>query len=385
VKIEQCRWDAIDGWRPSPPGLLGTQAHLVFAFGSTAVLSDPAQISTLQHCYPHAHVVGCSTSGEICGTSVHDDGIVITALTFAATPIQVTKVHLHDAGTSLQAGGLLANQLDHINLCHVIVLADGLRVNGSALVQGLTANLPPHIVITGGLAGDGAHYGETVVCLDGPAERDTVVAIGFYGDQLEISYGSGSGWTAFGPERKITHSDGNVLYSLDGQSALALYQHYLSEYAAQLPASGLLFPLSIRRDDREGGVVRTILGVNEAQQSITFAGDVPEGAYVRLMRSNVDGLIEGATHAAESSAPVFGSPAPELALLISCVGRKQVLNQRVEEEVEAVSSIFGPQTMLAGFYSYGEISPFQPTATCELHNQTMTITTLRERQKIDRA
>jgi hypothetical protein len=70
---------------------------------------------------------------------------------------------------------------------------------------------------------------------------------------------------------------------------------------------------------------------------------------------------------------------PELAILISCVGRKLVLDQRVEEEIEAVREVYGANTILTGFYSYGEISPFTPDAKCELHNQTMTITTLSEK------
>jgi hypothetical protein len=70
---------------------------------------------------------------------------------------------------------------------------------------------------------------------------------------------------------------------------------------------------------------------------------------------------------------------PDLAILISCVGRKLVLKQRVEEEVESVRNVLGARTVLSGFYSYGEIAPFLPSAKCELHNQTMTITTFAER------
>jgi hypothetical protein len=60
------------------------------------------------------------------------------------------------------------------------------------------------------------------------------------------------------------------------------------------------------------------------------------------------------------------------------VGRKLVLKQRIEEEVEAIRDVFGDGTVLTGFYSYGEISPFAPGEPCALHNQTMTITTFTE-------
>src|SRR5205085_1989348 len=178
------------------------------------------------------------------------------------------------------------------------------------------------------------------------------------GDRLKVGYGSLGGWDPFGPERLITRSKGNILYELDGQSALALYKKYLGDYAQDLPASALLFPLSLRTNESDRGVVRTILAVNEDEQSMTFAGDVPEGAYASLMKANFERLIDGASMAAKTSYEAIGSSSPDLAILISCVGRKLVLKQRIEEEVEGVRDILGDHTVLTGFYSYGEISPF---------------------------
>ena len=232
--------------------------------------------------------------------------------------------------------------------------------------------------VTGGLSGDGAAFAQTVVICNGPAESNVVAAVGFYGNRLEVGYASQGGWDPFGPERLITRAEGNVLHELDGRSALDLYKTYLGAHSAGLPATGLLFPLSLRMGDGQTGLVRTILAVNEAEGSMTFAGDMPVGAYARLMRANFDRLIDGSTGAArESSRGVRGNP--DLAILISCVGRKLVLKQRIEEEVEGVREVLGPSTVLTGFYSYGEISPFTPGARCSLHNQTMTITTFRER------
>ncbi len=232
--------------------------------------------------------------------------------------------------------------------------------------------------MTGGLSGDGTRFEETLVIGDRPPEKEVVAAIGLYGGSIRVGYGSLGGWDPFGPERLITRSDGNVLYELDGKSALELYKKYLGEHAKELPASGLLYPLSLRTRAGEQGVVRTILSVDEKAQAMIFAGDVPEGSYVRLMKANFDRLVDGATGAARTSYQAMGASSPDLAILISCVGRKLVLKQRVEEEVEGVRDVLGERTVLTGFYSYGEISPFTPNAKCELHNQTMTITTLSE-------
>lgn len=378
MKIEQRYWTAAQGWAPPAPTAMTEPAHLVLVFGATSLLRDQEHLARLGGMYPGAHVLGCSTAGEICGTRVLDDSLVATAIHFEGTPIHGAKIKLDTVKSSREAGERLARHLKPERLAHVLVLSDGLKVNGSDLVKGLVETLPHHVSVTGGLSGDGARFQETLVAWDGPAEPDTIAVLGLYGDRIKVGYGSLGGWDPFGPERLITRSDGNVLYELDSRSALDLYKQYLGEHAKGLPATGLLFPLSLRRRDAETGVVRTILSVDEQHQSMTFAGDIPTGSYARLMKANFDRLIDGAMTAARTSATPIGSSGVELALLVSCVGRKMVLGQRIEEEVEGVRDVVGDQAMLAGFYSYGEISPFTPSATCELHNQTMTVTTLSE-------
>ncbi len=379
MKIEQRCWTAGQGWGPAAPGAMKDPAHLVLVFGATSLLRDHDHLTRLRNIYPGAHILGCSTAGEIYGTRVLDESLVVTAVHFESTRIQGAKIKLDTVTSSRDAGERLARHLKPEGLVHVVALSDGLKVNGSDLVKGLVANLPKHVSVTGGLSGDGARFQETLVAWDGPAEPDTVAILGLYGERIRVGYGSLGGWDSFGPERLITRSDGNVLYELDGRSALELYKEYLGEHAKGLPATGLLFPLSLRRRDAETGVVRTILSVDEQHQSMTFAGDIPTGSYARLMKANFDRLIDGAVTAAKTSAQAIGPFGVDLALLVSCVGRKMVLSQRIEEEVEGVRDVVGDQATLAGFYSYGEISPFTPSATCELHNQTMTITTLSER------
>ena len=353
-------------------------ARLVLIFGSRTRLAEGSILDSVQRTYPDAHVAGCSTAGEIAGDCVIDDSVVVTALSFDATDVRAASVPLVSAESSADAGKAIAAQLAGEGLCHVIVFSDGTRVNGSELVAGLTSELPADVVVTGGLAGDGADFAETRVVAGGRADRGLVTAVGFYGSRLRVGYGSLGGWDTFGPERTITRSEGNVLFELDGQPALDLYVRYLGDHAADLPASALLFPLSLRPAEGAEPVVRTVLGVDHSARSLTFAGDMPIGSRARLMKANFDRLIDGAVGAAGLTRGPLRGAVPTLALLISCVGRKLVLGQRIEEEVEGVRQVIGPGVTTAGFYSYGEISPFTPGAKCELHNQTMTITTLAE-------
>jgi hypothetical protein len=378
--VAQKRWTAATGWIGTNPVAASlTSAQLVIYFGARPALSGCALHQELRSMYPDAHLLGCTTAGEISGTTVSDDSVVATAIRFDHTAVRAAYRPLADASKSKEVGEELARDLAADDLLHVFVLAEGLKVNGSELVKGLWQGLPDGVAVTGGLAGDAARFEKTMVCLDGQVNDSAVAAVGFYGDRLRVGYGSLGGWDPFGPDRQITRAEGNVLYELDGSSALGLYKTYLGAHTANLPASGLLFPLSLRGENGDQRVVRTILGIDEEAQSLTFAGDIPQGGYAQLMKANFDRLIDGAQGAPTACGQLVGNQAPDLAILISCVGRKLVLNQRTEEEVESVREVLGDSTVLSGFYSYGEIAPFMSSTKCELHNQTMTITTFSER------
>jgi len=374
MKIEQRYWTESEGWQGA--SALGGDAQWVLVFGGTEKMRESAWLQEVQQRYPKALIMGCSTAGEICATRVRDDTLVTTAIQFEHTRIKLAQADIARMEDSYDVGVHLAQSLVQDQLTHVLVLSDGLKVNGSELAKGLRENLPNGVAVTGGLAGDGSRFQHTLVCADGVVAEGKVAALGFYGERLNVGFGSLGGWDVFGPQRLITKSRGNVLYELDGQSALALYKKYLAEHAAGLPATALLFPLSLQGDG--DGLVRTVLGIDEAEQSMTFAGDMPEGTYASLMKANFDRLVDGASGAANACHAMLGGRPPELAILISCVGRKLVLKQRIEEEVEGVRDVLGEQAVLTGFYSYGEICPQGAITRCELHNQTMTITTFAE-------
>lgn len=215
------------------------------------------------------------------------------------------------------------------------------------------------------------------VSANGPAKNNQVAAVGFYGENLKINIGCVHGWEIFGVNRNITRSDKNVLYEIDNEPALALFKRYLGEeYSKDLPSSGLRFPLCVYLDGKTLPVVRTLLAIDEAKQSLTYAGDVPEGKVVLLMKSNKDRLIEAAKSAAKIAK--IDSETSCLALVVSCVGRRLVLSKLVDAEVEEVQENLGHNYFLSGFYSYGELAPLSETIHCYLHNQTMTLTTITE-------
>lgn len=373
-------WTHETGWTAAPAW--PAKAGLVLYFGATAVLeSADNPVAMLRARFPDALVAGCSTAGEILGDTVSDGSIAALAITFADTRVRAEAIAVTAATESFAAAAELGRRLSAPDLRHVLVLSDGLIVNGTALAQGFASVLPETVSVTGGLAGDGAAFRRTLVGLGTEILPNRIVALGFYGQNLRVSYGSAGGWSAFGPRRLVTKSAGNVLYTVDGQPALTLYKRYLGERASGLPATGLLFPLQLLPSrDAESGLVRTILAVDEVQQSLTFAGDIPQGSYVRLMKAGCDDLVFGAEAAARGTEQLAARPAESngFAVLVSCVGRKLIMGQRVEEEVEIALAHLGPTIRAAGFYSYGEICPSGAGQSCELHNQTMTLTVFTE-------
>jgi len=367
------------GWSVEAFPPLDCERTLVVVFGAPEHGADSPALRELRAAYPRARLIGCSTAGEIAGAFVNDGSLSVAVARFEHTDVAVESTDIDDAQASFAAGERLARALNRPGLRSVFVLSDGLHVNGSALVQGLNSVLPPSVVVTGGLAADGDRFQRTWVLRDGRPRSGAITATGFYGERLRVSHGSRGGWDAFGPERRITRSRGNVLYELDGKPALGLYKDYLGERASGLPATGLLFPLAIRaHPDDARQLVRTILAVDEDEHSLTFAGDVPSGHMAQLMRANFDRLVTGASEAAELARGDEDPAArPRLAVAISCVGRRLVLGERIEEETEITLDSLPPGTQQVGFYSYGEISP-HTSGRCDLHNQTMTLTTWRE-------
>ncbi len=350
----------------------------MIVFGAPEFLDAPASIHQLAQAYPHSHVIGCSSSGEIFQTGVYDESLSVGVARFEQTRIASAVTACRSAQESFAAGKRLAERLLQPDLRGILVLSDGLQVNGSELVNGINAVLPDSVVVTGGLAGDGDRFASTWILKDDAPHSGCISAVGFYGDHVHIGHGSKGGWDAFGLERRVTRSEGNWLYELDDKPALELYKKYLGEQAAGLPASALLFPLALRAnaaDDKS--IVRTILAINEEEQAMIFAGDIPQGYLAQLMKANFDRLIDGASEAASLAKHALDDASPTLSIAISCVGRRLVLGERTDEELEAVLDELPQGTRQIGFYSYGEISPYA-AGHCDLHNQTMTLTTIRE-------
>ncbi|WBL26376.1 FIST signal transduction protein [Zunongwangia sp. HGR-M22] len=351
---------------------------LVFIFGERKLLQDPVVLEDIRKEFPYPDLIFGTTAGEIIGEKVNDNSIVATLIQFDKAHFEVKTANILDYDKDGEALGFeLASQFNKENLKHLFIISEGSFVNGSALIKGVEKFTKQEIILTGGLCGDGSRFEKTMVSYQQNPKEGEIVMVGLFGETLEVSYASYGGWIPFGPERLITKSKNNILMELDDLPALDLYSKYLGTKASKLPEAALLYPLNVKEKDDNFSLVRTILNIDKDNKSMILAGDIPEGAHAQLMMATVDGIAEGAAKAA-ADAMKNRSKKPQLALLVSCIGRKIVMDQRVEEEIEEVSEILGHNVPVAGFYSYGEIAPFSTSTACNLHNQTMTLTLISE-------
>lgn len=383
MELETIQYHNGKGWTVNLFPKLDSENTLIMVFGAPEFAKHQEPIKELKAQYPKSKMIGCSSSGEIVGTTICDHSLSVAIIRFDHTKIKLSKVGSHTADKSYEVGKTIANELIDDELKSIFVLSNGIEVNGSDLVKGISEIIADRAIVTGGLAGDGKDFKQTWIICDGEIYHNSVVAIGFYGNHLTIGHASRGGWDMFGPERRITRSQGNVLFELDDKPALDLYKEYLGERASGLPATGLLFPLSIRENNNDiRQLVRTISSVNETDKSLTFVGDIPEGYFAQLMRANFDRIISSASEAGQVALQIITdkshiNTAPVLSVAISCVGRRLVLGQRTEEEIEGILGVLPVGSKQIGFYSYGELSPYA-TGKCDLHNQTMTLTLFSE-------
>ncbi|AXG72881.1 histidine kinase [Flavobacterium arcticum] len=351
---------------------------LVLVFGNRLLLEDKAILADIRKEFPYEHIVFGSTAGEIIDITVVEESITVLAIELEKSSFVIKRDNIldHDKST-LALGTSLSAKMPKENLKHLFIVSEGSFMSGTSLIKGVQNGFDESIPMTGGLCGDDSRFEKTLASYKEDPKEGEIILIGFYGESLEISFASHGGWLGFGPERIITKSDGNILYEIDDQPALELYKKYLGGKVEKLAESTLFYPLNVIAPGRKDAVVRTVLSIDEEKQSMTFADDVPENSRVQLMMASADGISQGA-HNATKLALQNRNNKPQLVIPVSCIGRKLVLGQRMEEEAELIRELVGEGTAISGFYSYGEIAPFYGNTSCEFHNQTMTLTLISE-------
>ncbi len=371
MKRFEFSWTPESGWR----GLdnAAVDPSLILFFGARMAMAEHSVFGDLRAKFPGAIIVGCSGGGQIHSDGVLDTGITGVAMSFASTKIRVESAPAHDSFDSFTTGRSLGANLAGEKLAGVLLFTDGIEVNGDELLAGLASSLPPNVVIGGGMAADDDRFEKTLIAANAPPSANMIAAIGFYGDDIRLTSACGDGWKEAGVEFKITASRMNKLYDLDGVPALELYEVNLGEQAQQLPMSGLSFPLRVCDPNNQNvSLVRTLLGIDRDVGMLTFAGNVPEGWMAQLMHAEPLDLISAAAEAAEGRNMDALADA-QVAILVSCIGRRLILGTQSGGEVMSLKNALGGSPAISGFYSYGEFATPTKHQKPRLFNQSITV------------
>ena len=353
------------------------KADLILLFVSRHTDDFGLLLERLEDAQPNAIVAGCSTLGAIHKDRVYDKNIGLTAIKFEKTEIVKHVVHFADIKQSFKAGRHLASKFKSKGLKHVLVFSEGLNTNADELLKGLYCDFNGQVTITGGLVSGVGNTKDSYFIDDDEGPKNTVTAIGLYSKNLEVTCSNSHGWRPFGMNRVVTKAQGNTLYEIDGEPALKLIRSFLGDNEDDLLGSALQFPIGIEHYENDSYLVRSIVGVDESEQSLVFAGNIPEGAIIRLLKARYDDLVESAEKSARRLKELSKGK-QELALIVSGIGRKMVLKQMADVEIEAVQDVLGSKTAIAGFYGYGEFMSTYRNGPCLLYNQSLTITTFKE-------
>ncbi len=364
-------------WNKELDGSLDSEQTLILCFGTSNHPLIEEAFNYLSSIFKNSTIIGCSTSGEIYQDELFEGCLSVAILKFEKTRFKLNKERFEDISQSYEVGINIVTKLqEEEDLKSIFILSDGLFINGSKLTKGINSCLKEGVIVSGGLAGDDDRFEKTWIFVDGQFISHCVVSIGLYGENINVFSSSYGGWKQFGINRIVTNAIDNTLFEIDDKPALRIYKDYLGENSKNLPASGLFFPLMVKEKGYEKPKVRTILSIDEDKQSITFAGDIPVGSEVMLMKASFADLVNGAYKSGEEL--LFGKNVEDgISIAISCVGRKLVLGQKTEDEIDAVYKQFNSGVEQIGYYSYGEIAPFIENE-CDLYNQTMTLTLIWE-------
>jgi hypothetical protein len=123
-------------------------------------------------------------------------------------------------------------------------------------------------------------------------------------------------------------------------------------------------------------LLRATMTVNRKEGSILFAGEIPEGAMVRLTCGDYNCILEAAEKAARLALDDLGPFQPVMIHFYTCMARKIVLGRRVREEVEKIKQVFGAPVPMVGFYTYGEYCRVKSGGPSLLHNETATVSVI---------
>jgi methyl-accepting chemotaxis protein len=315
-----------------------------------------------------AHVVGCTTAGELTEAGLFHGGIAVLLVSSETTSSTVAFAEQLKSDPHAVASELVmdvpdvkksAAQRDRRHMTTVL-LTDGLSGAGEKLVADLQGRGQGSVQIVGGAAGDEGKFKSTSVGAGTRAAANAAAALHVW-STTPWGVGVNHGLRSTTAQMRVTKAQDNVVYELDGQPAFKVYQRHAAERGVKLDTAnaspylianelGIHFFNNIAR-------ARAPLGVG-SDGSLTCAAEIPKGSMVSILDGDPVSMVDAAKSAAEEAKKHLGGKKAAGILLFDCVCRGMILKDGFQKEIDAVRSVFG-DVPIAGFLTYGEIARYQ--------------------------
>lgn len=236
-----------------------------------------------------------------------------------------------------------------------MVLADGALADGHAIVNGIAAEMTEPFF--GGLAGDDRKFTRSKIFLNGREYEDAVAILTGCGD-MRLALNAASGWTPLGREGIVEDNQGCEIRTISG---LPAQEFMAQETGKPLGESDVgIVPLAAyQKGSAEHFFLRSPSHLHPDTGAVTTFGSVEAGTVVRVCTASREDVLRGVADAIDGLGPESLGFVPSAAIIISCAGRKWLLADRGEKELAAIRQRLGSAITLAGFPSFGEISPFR--------------------------
>lgn len=325
-------------------------------------------------------IFGATTAGEFIDGEIGNESIAIMLLNINPENFRLMHIETGENKTREISKLIAKKGLEEFRNPAFIVASGGISTDGEMIVKGIEDVVGHDATIFGGLAGDDFTMTGTYVFTNQNYNINGLVVIVLDADKVNVAGLATSGWQPVGTMRTITKSEGNVVYTIDGQPALDVVIKYmgvnknLDEWKDVIMNVGSEFPMQLQREDAEP-VIRAPLFANKEDRSLVCAGSVPQGSRIRFSLppdyNVIEKVIEECKEIKEKELPIA-----EAMIMFSCKARHLSLGPMVSDEIDQVKEVW--DAPMAGFFSYGEMGKASQ-GKHEFHNNTCSLVVISEK------
>jgi hypothetical protein len=357
-----------------------SKPDFVFMFGSIGY-DQHSLVQAVRKTTGGAPLSGCSAEGTIDGDNADESNFSVVV-----TAISSDELRWHNGivrglleGDSRAVGQRVAEDLlPHLSAetIGLFVFPDGRNDFGVVtdsldnFFAGLEENLPSDrfLPLWGGGAGNNFSLEEPIYQYCDDEVISGGVSYALLSGKAQAGWAISHGVIPIGGERKVTRSQGNIIYEIDGEPATEVLKEYLPEQALVEDRDWMRYAISLALCFKapsymkdEEYVVRGVPAVRMTDGSLTVQTEVSEGTSLWFSSRDKEKISTGFDRMAQQIKEQLGGDQPKLVFQFECATRGKMMF-REQEKLQIFKRFrqsLGPDTPWAGFYTAGEIGPVE--------------------------